>query len=136
MNDTLTPQQIENHLAQFTGSGNLYRHWTNRIVFTDGIKEMAEICGAYWLIDLVASHMSRKLMDAADGFHVWTVKRVADKEMPDRVGFNVVCQRDTGTKPLVSQDGEFTTFPLDEFKFYVADGGPGGTIVMLLTSEY
>lgn len=44
------------NLDQFRGgTGSYYKHWL-RAVYTDGMKHVAEKCGAYWLIDLVVSH--------------------------------------------------------------------------------
>ena len=39
-------------------SENFYRHKPSLILYTDGIKELAEKCGAYWLIDLIISQAS------------------------------------------------------------------------------
>ena len=47
---------IEQALAQHSGSLERFRHWAKRIIYTPGVADMAAICGAYWLIDLVASH--------------------------------------------------------------------------------
>ena len=47
---------IEHALAQHSGSLERFRHWTRRIIYTPGVEDMAKICNAYWLIDLVASH--------------------------------------------------------------------------------
>jgi hypothetical protein len=39
-------------LAQFTGSEHWYRHGMVRsVLFTDGAKYVADIAGAYWLLD-------------------------------------------------------------------------------------
>jgi hypothetical protein len=42
-------------LPQFTGSENWYRHPINRkVTFTDGAKYVADMAGAYWLLDEIA----------------------------------------------------------------------------------
>ncbi len=43
---------LEDELEQFYGTEKWYRHFTG-LVYTDGIKYLAENAGAYWLIDLV-----------------------------------------------------------------------------------
>lgn len=138
MNTNLAPHEIENHLRQFTGTENYHRHWMRKLVFTDGIKAMAEMCEAYWLIDLIASHQTSDLMKKCEDLQIWILKRIADPETPDRFGFEATCWKDTGgnNKPKITQVGKYTDFPLDEIKIYVAPGGPNGEIVMFLPSEY
>ena len=43
-------------LAQFTGTENYFKHWSKRIVFTDGVRFLAESVDAFWLIDLITSY--------------------------------------------------------------------------------
>ncbi len=52
----MTPQQLTEALARFTGTENYYRHWTNQLVFTNGVHYPAERAGACWLIDAIASY--------------------------------------------------------------------------------
>jgi hypothetical protein len=138
MSTNLTPHEIETDLRKFTGTENYYRHWMRKIIFTDGIKAMADMCNAYWLIDLIASYQTADLMKKCEGFQIWILKRIADPEIPGRFGFEATCWKDVGNnnKPKVTQIGEYTDFPLDEIRIYVAPGGPNGEIVAFLTSEY
>lgn len=48
--------EILHSLAYCTGSTEWFQHWTRRIRYTEGVKQMAELCQAYWLIDIVASY--------------------------------------------------------------------------------
>ena len=59
----------KNDLAFFTGTTQYIRHWSRRLVFTDGIHFLAERAGAYWLIDLVASYQPLNA-----GRQFWTLK--------------------------------------------------------------
>jgi hypothetical protein len=45
-------------LAIHTGSETVFRHWTRRLVYTEGVQDLANQAKAYWLIDLVASWMN------------------------------------------------------------------------------
>ena len=47
--------ELESGLAMHTGSTRWFRHWTRRLVYTEGVQYLAEKASAYWLIDLVAS---------------------------------------------------------------------------------
>ena len=48
------------HFGTGNGSENFYQNKLSPIIYTDGVKDMAETCGAYWLIDLVISHQHSK----------------------------------------------------------------------------
>jgi hypothetical protein len=58
--ECMKKQDIINELSQFWGTENYHKHWLG-LVYTDGIKAMAELCGAYWLIDVVASYEKVKI---------------------------------------------------------------------------
>ena len=118
-------------LSQFYCSDNFYRHWLG-LVYTDGLKYLAEQAGAYWLIDAIASHqrgVARKArIDArlAD-FQIWKLK--ANKRSK---GCSLCCYADSGEKPAITQRIEFTDFPFDavgDFKVYVENG------IMMLSTE-
>ena len=49
------PPLDANMLAQFTGSERFYRHALVRnVIFTEGVKYVADTAGAHWLIDEIA----------------------------------------------------------------------------------
>ena len=50
--------EIRSNLAYCTGTENYAKYQIGRAVYlvTDGVRTMAEMCGAYWLIDLIVSH--------------------------------------------------------------------------------
>ena len=53
MNDTSKLTKAD--LQQFTGTDHYYRHSINRhVLFTDGVKHLADKAGAYWLLDEIA----------------------------------------------------------------------------------
>ena len=105
-------------LAQFTGTTQYFRHWTRKIVYTDGVQYLAERTGAYWLIDLVASYQP-----LCDERQYWTL-------LLDGGKYCAVC-KDRDDRVLVSQKIEFSDFPehLLPFTCYLQDG------VMFLPSE-
>jgi hypothetical protein len=52
--DTMTNAKTLTHaeLRQFTGTDHWYKHTLNRkVLFTDGVKYLADQAGAYWLLD-------------------------------------------------------------------------------------
>lgn len=106
----------EADLNMFTGTGKYFKHWLG-IVYTDGVKYVAESAGAYWLIDLVASYRRK------EPFQVW--------ELTVKNGKATATMREDSNEPiLVCQEIAYTDFPLDYIKLYLIDG------VLLLPSEY
>jgi len=84
------------------------------MLYTDGVRAMAELCKAYWLIDAIASHQNRcrrdpMLRDMHSGFCGGRI----------RVG-NSSANEMRGMWPLSSQSS-FSDFPLDEIQIWVQD---------------
>ncbi len=108
---------VKEDLSQFTGTAKYYKHFTGSLVYTDGVKYLADKAGAHWLIDIVASYRRK------EPFQVWELK-VADQK-------GVVTMKEDTDKPeLVKQKIPFTDFPLESITLYLIDG------VLLLPSEY
>lgn len=108
-------------LRQFSGgTGSYYRHFLGG-VYTDGMKHVAENCGAYWLLDLVFSHRGT------------LAKRLTLRDFPVRVTLEkwVTEQKPNGAKCRISHyDSEgnpavFTlqTIPCTDFPFERFENG-------------
>ena len=98
-------------LAQFTGTSRYYKHWSRRIVYTDGVQFLAEQAGAYWLIDLIASYQP---IDTE--MQYWMLRA-------DPAGFCAVC-KDLDGVVLIEQKFEYSDFPehLLPFTLYLQNG--------------
>lgn len=127
-------------LDQFTGTENWYIHFFRQMVYTDGIKYMAEHAQAYWLIDAVASYQpqinSGKITSKAPDFdlrdfQLWRLQ--VNTAANGRKSAVLTCRGDTDLPIVVEQHIEFTDFPLDTFEFYVERGEKP---TMLLKSEH
>jgi hypothetical protein len=126
--------ELKQGLSQFYGTENYYRHPFG-MVYTDGVKFLAENAAAYWLLDVIASYQP-KLKKNQDqrlrDMQFWKL------EVKDGKGV-VTCRADSGVKPAVKQKIEYTDFPLPEAEIWVSSTGTedGKTLlVMLLPSEY
>ncbi len=110
---------LEAELDQFHGTTRYFRNFTG-LLFTDGIKYLAEQASCYWLVDLVGSHQP-----AVEGvrFQLWEIAVEDSKAL-------VTMREDTHEPVLVRQRIPYTDFPLKEFSFYCVDS------VMMLKSEY
>jgi len=115
---------IYHELRQFIGSETLYQHWTNQLRYTEGVKFLAERCGAYWLIDAIASWQPKALKDTSLAeFQLWELM-VKDDSSAD-----LVCSRDSDDA-VFRQKIPFTDCPLALVRLYVEGD------VLLLPSEH
>ena len=122
------PETIREILVQATGTEQYWRAFpeNDKFLFTDGVKLMAEICEAFWLITAVFSWQCEKKVKK-EPFQVWAL-RFNDKAKGD--GAFLVCD-DGNNREIACQEIEFTDFPLPEgIKLYL-DGG-----ILMLPSEY
>lgn len=112
-------------LNQFTGTSNYYRHWTRRFVYTDGVQYLVDKGEAHWLLDAIASHQTRQLLSdpMLKEIQFWTLFVHPDGSAVLR------CLRDTDDVAL-TQEIEYTDFPLNSIKLYLTQG------VLMLPSEY
>lgn len=110
-------------LAHCYCSENYWAHWTKRLVYTDGVKCLADNAEAYWLVDIVASYQGQHPAKN-EPFQCWVLSR--------RTGTAFVIEMNDGrTKnAMIRQEIEFSDFPLDTITLYLCDG------VLMLTSEY
>lgn len=118
-----TAEELTAHLAQCHSSERLYRHWTARLVYTDGVQQLAELAGAYWLIDAVASHQPNPLV-RQEPFQVWVLSRITGRR------FTLEMNDGNTTRAILRQDLEYTDFPLDTQTLYLTGG------VLMLPGEY
>lgn len=92
-------------LSQFYGTENYYQHFLRQFVYTDGVHFLAEQCGAYWLIDAIASYQPKlKKKPRLRDMQFWKIVAKDGKAV-------LTCREDSGYKPAVTQDIESTDFP-------------------------
>ena len=124
--------KVREYQRQTTGSESLTWHWTKSISFTDGIRYVADVCQAWWLVDLVASHQPEiKRRTEFHSFQLW----VLTYREPS-TDFLIQAWSDTpGVGELLAeQEIPLSDFPLDlcpdeGFQFYVENE------VMMLKEE-
>jgi len=98
-----TAAEINAALAQCYGTSQYFKHIFG-MLYTDGVQTMAEMCEAYWLIDIVASYQGEKKY-ARESFQAWTI------ETTDHNTATVTCT-DGNDKFIGKQEIEYTDFPL------------------------
>jgi hypothetical protein len=120
--DELTTCDLKAELAGFTGTTQYYRSALG-LLYTDGVKHLAERAGAYWLIDAIASWQPKaRCIDRE--FQLWEL--AVDHDRRAVLSF----RRDTGLPADIQQKIEYTDFPQGAFTLYVEHG------VLLLPSEH
>jgi hypothetical protein len=113
----MSAEELAEGLDNFCGSDVFYKHWTNALSFTVGVKFLADNGGdqgAYWLIDAIASHQKRCMKDAMlCEFQLWTIEH---QEIGK--GCDLICWRDTNDEAF-RQSIEYTDLQHIDLKLYV-----------------
>ena len=107
----------------------LFWHWTHRLVFTAGVKHIADTAGAYWLIDAVASYQADRRVQGEE-FQTWTLK-----VNPDKSATLTMTDGNDGP-PRITQHIEFTDYAdsgESECELYVVGPAP---LTLMLPCEY
>jgi hypothetical protein len=114
---------IRAQIAHATGTKMYYRYnCGGELLATDGAMAMADLCGAYWLLDVICSHQYGRVM--REPFQVWKL------ELCKTTNGAFVRAEDGNGRKLATQRIPFTDFPLPEgIMLYVENG------VMFLPSE-
>lgn len=124
--------ELKTNLRQFTGDLERYRHSLfPKLIYTPGIQYLAETAGAYWLIDLIASHLispEYKRAVQQDGriidLHFWNLA------MSDDSTAVLTVQVDRGEDAFFRQSIPFSDFPLETIDLWVAFDGQFFTLYL------
>ena len=92
------------------------------LFYTDGVGELAENCGAYWLIDLVVSYQGNREINL-QRFQVWDLTRVKGQK------FSILAT-DGNKNQIASQKIPFSDFPYDTATLWLVDG------CLMIPAEY
>lgn len=119
-------------LMQFTGGSRRYRTWANpNVIFTEGVEYLARTAEAFWLIDCITSYFGTHLMRGAmqqderlKSLQFWRL------EFHDDRSATVTARADTGVEPFVTQEIEFTDFPLDSVDIWAGFDGTRWTLYL------
>lgn len=130
------PQQLESELNQFTGDILRWRNALNpRVLYTPGVRHLIDRAGAYWLVDMVASHLVPEVLKPAAkkdarirALHFWKLEVHKDHSAL------LFAEADYGVTPFVTQEIDHTDFPLREVVIWA--GFDGEHWVLYLPSEH
>jgi hypothetical protein len=131
MNNAKSPEELTAALAQFSGTEQYYRYWGGISFLTDGVKYLADEARCYWLLDAIGSYQ-RELAKHPDerlqSIQFWRLKVNADQSAV------LTCVADSGEPPAITQQVDWTDFPLPEVQVWI--GIEGEKKIALLPSEY
>lgn len=122
-----TAGELDKALSGYIGTGHYYVLWTGaRLKYTDGVRELASLAGAYWLLELLELRIQAiyaknpKLRDFA---------LISVKSQNCQGAVDILTDSGEENKEI-SYPLEYTDFPAGVFEMYLIDG------VLLLKSEY
>ena len=107
--------KLVSELAQFCGTAQYYRFSPQLFPYfllTDGTQHLASEAGCYWLFDLIASLQKQDSVKELE-IQFWTLTVAEDNSAV------LICEWDAG-QVIYSQQIEFTDFPLDSVRIWVA----------------
>jgi hypothetical protein len=120
-----SPKLTAEDLAGFTGTETWYHHHLVRsILFTDGVRYLAETAKAYWLLDEIALAQRAAPLASSERLQVW--KLIVDLTKRSAI---LSCKISAG-EPIIVKKIDFTDFPLEAITIFVTNN------VILLPSEY
>lgn len=121
-----TTPDLADELAQFTGSEHFYPFSVlfPKFLLTDGAEYLAETAGAFWLMDMIASHM--RGYEQKDTFATARLKK--------RQKTWLFTLDDGNGNVFARQIIQYSDFPIEEFMLFVGWDGDYWTI--MLPSEY
>ncbi len=109
---TAAQQELRAKLEQLaaescTGTGAYYRHTVPGVVLTDGAVKFAELCEAFWFLDVIASWQIEPEKIPDTDFQVWKIKMTGPQEC------DITCGDGNDTTRTMQAVG-YTDFPLPE----------------------
>jgi hypothetical protein len=111
------------YLHHFTGSENWYCHLLNpTVLYTDGTKHVADVAGAYWLLDEIALAQCYESTVRAEEFQVWKL------DVKDSAA-TLTCE-DGNENVVYTKAIPFTDFPEPGITMWCANN------TILLPTEY
>jgi hypothetical protein len=110
-------------LLHYTGSTLWYRHFLCKwILYTEGMKFLAERVGAYWLIDEIVFAQKAKSSLPKQHLQIWKISVQNHSAVLECIG------KDDAI--LYTKRVPYTDFPLSEFTVYYCNN------TIMLPSEY
>ncbi len=142
--ENMTPEQFkaafDQYRAQCNGSESFHSHFLPGVIFTDGVKWLADTAGAYWLIDAIASYQRDKKLTRDPMLHDYQIWQL-DVDLAKKQAV-LTCKADTDRDVVIRQQIKFTDFPSSKVRLTVErgsmignNGQPVACMVVMLPEE-
>ena len=126
------PSLTHADLQHFTGDLERFRHSLNRrVIYTPGIRHVAERGGAYWLLDEIALFIgTAEFYRAVAGdprigdLHFWRL------EIGENRSARLIARADSDVEPFLVRDIRYTDFPLDHIDVWAGFDGRHWTLYL------
>lgn len=111
-------EKIQDILARAPlGTVNYHRNGLYPFVYTDGVKAIAEAAECWWLMDIIWSYQPSPVLtrnESAQQSQYWRIEAADSRAV-------VTCSE--GNEVLISQEIEYTDFPLPELDLVLVGMG-------------
>jgi hypothetical protein len=115
------------------GANEFYRHsLARKLVYTDGVQEVAEAAGAYWLLDVIGTEFTPVMLKQFEtGYGIATITI----EVKDSRATIVMT---AGEEELYQRKLEYTSFPAGAWEFLLGVDNDlvGYRTTLILPTEY
>lgn len=111
------------------GANEFFRHGPlmRKLIYTDGINDLAECGGCYWLLDIIGTEIVQA-MAKAESMGVFKAEVAGSKA-------DLSLSLSDDAPPAWKRHIEFTDMPEGEWTFYITNDGTG-TCTLILPNEY
>lgn len=130
-----TTQEVQAFFDESRNGCNGYiRHpLARRMVYTDGVRDLAELAGCYWLLDVIGTEFVDPYLAA------WSAGTAGNGVIEIRVADDsavIVLTGDDNLPPIHTRKIDYTDFPVGNWTLYIGPGDDTTFAVVLLPSEY
>jgi hypothetical protein len=121
----------QHDLHQFTGDLERYRHLNRHVIYTPGVRFVADRANAYWLVDAIASYFGSQEMteaferdDRLKDLQFWRLDVSADRSAA------LSGRADSDVAPFIIQLIPYTDFPLESVDIWAGYDGEFWTLYL------
>lgn len=110
----MQPDTLIANLSQFTGTETWHRRRGTSILYTDGVRYLADNANAWWLVDAIASHQANPIL-RYETLQIWHLMKTGRSA-------RLTCSHDFRGYPVdiyITQEIPNTDFPLKRFTLYL-----------------
>lgn len=122
-------------LSQFRRGGELYQSASSHVVYTEGIRYLAEECGACWLVDtIVSSFGGTEMKNAMAADSRLKIIQCWQLDMIDEDTAVIAATADSNKPPFIAEQIPYIDFPFKQVRILAC--WDGERWILMLRSEH